>query len=231
MIKLTLFLGAAALGASLACGQTTALPDLVLNAARVQSSLHFDIRNFSRNDCAVQEGLVRGIGRRALVRFDVSAANLGAADLFLGDPTTQTNLFAYSACHRHYHFTGYATYELLNATGTVVVTGRKQAFCLEDFEPAVSNPTPAKYNCGYQGISAGWADTYGSYLDGQWLDITGVPPGNYYLRVIINPYNVTLWQGGTIDPSNVPTALAMQESDYSNNTAVVPVRIPVFKLK
>ena len=87
---------------------------------------------------------------------------------------------------------------------------------------------PAKYTCGYQGISVGWADIYGAYLDGQWLDITGVSPAapghQYYLRVIINPFNVP---DSSYYAPGAPAALAMQELDYSNNTALVPVTIPI----
>ena len=213
--------------ASRAESQSGRLPDLVVDRGRVQSSVVFQVKNFTRNDCALLEGSVLATGKRALMRFDVSAANLGAADLFLGDPTQHPDLFTYSPCHRHYHFNGYASYELLNTSLAMVLTGRKQAFCLEDFEIASATAGPAKYTCGNQGISVGWADTYGSYLDGQWLDITGIPPGPYFLRVIINPYNVTLSGGGTIAPANVPAASALQESNYSNNTAVVPVTIPI----
>ena len=42
-------------------------------------------------------------------------------------------------------------------------------------------------DCDNQGISAGWEDSYDSSLDCQWLDITGVPAGDYILRVTVNP--------------------------------------------
>ena len=60
----------------------------------------------------------------------------------------------------------------------------------------------------------GWADTYGSYLTGQWLDITDIPPGKYLLRVSINPVN--------------PVSLehAFKELSYVNNQATVEVIIP-----
>ena len=105
------------------------------------------------------------------------------------------------------------------------MSGRKQAVCLEDFErdPLSPSAAPAVYTCNNQGISVGWADTYASYLDGQWLDITGVAAGTYWLRVIVNPYNVA---GSPIYNPNSPAALALRESEYSDNVAVVPVTIP-----
>jgi hypothetical protein len=35
------------------------------------------------------------------------------------------------------------------------------------------------YVCGNQGITSGWADLYSKNLSGQWIDITGVPDGDY----------------------------------------------------
>ena len=40
-----------------------------------------------------------------------------------------------------------------------------------------------QYDCVFQGLSAGWADVYSSDLDCQWLDVTGVPEGDYLLRM------------------------------------------------
>ena len=154
------------------------------------------------------EGCVGGTGKRLLLRFDVATPNIGTADLILGRPEDHPEYFEYSPCHGHYHFSGYARYELLTTVGANVVTGRKQAFCLEDVAPYLANAGPAKFTCSYQGISVGWQDIYGSYLDCQWLDVTGVPAGNYLLRVTINPDGI------------------LTESDYSNNAATVPVTIP-----
>jgi hypothetical protein len=95
-----------------------------------------------------------------------------------------------------------------------VVTGHKQGFCIMDFAPAqptihgAAPPDPLpKYHCGSQGISRGWADTYVFTLDGQWVDVTGLPPGAYVLEAEVNPERVFL------------------ESAYGNNRAAVPVAV------
>ena len=186
----------------------TALPDLTIDGARLQSSVDFVTKNFKANDCALVEGCVGGTGKRKLMRFDVATPNIGTADMYLGSPVNNP-LFIYSPCHGHYHFTKYATYELLDLSGTTILLGRKQAFCLEDFAPYYSPQVSSRgYTCSNQGISVGWQDIYYKTLDCQWLDVTGIKPGNYQLRVTINPERVLV------------------ESSYANNAATVPVTIP-----
>ncbi len=205
--RMIFFTALAALSIPQAAMAQIALPDLTIDAARLQSSIEIKTSPFRTNDCAVVEGCVDGKGKRTLLRFDVATPNIGTGDLVLGDPRSNTNLFEFSPCHGHYHFTGYASYELLTTSDTTVITGRKQAFCLLDFARYSSTAGPGKFTCDYQGISAGWQDIYGSYLDCQWLDITGVLPGDYLLRITINPEQRLI------------------ESNYSNNTATATVRI------
>lgn len=92
----------------------TGLANLVLNTARVQSSISFKTQSFTTKDCAYVEQSLTGTGKRTLMRFDVSAANRGSAAMVLGNPVGNP-LFQYSACHRHYHFSGYALYELFRS--------------------------------------------------------------------------------------------------------------------
>ena len=195
----------------------TGMPNITINAARLQASVVFRGAQFKATDCAMVEGCINGSGKRNLMKFDVQTPNVSTTDLILGSPADNP-AFSFSPCHGHYHLLGYAIYDLLNLNATPVlvngvsVVGHKQAFCLEDYEPWTSNSGPAKYTCSYQGISAGWSDTYGSYLDCQWIDVTGVPPGKYLLRVTIN--------GGLNGPH------VFGESDYADNVATVPVTIP-----
>lgn len=42
------------------------------------------------------------------------------------------------------------------------------------------------FDCDYQGLSSGWGDLYDRTLDGQWVDVTGVPAGDYVLVVEVN---------------------------------------------
>ena len=182
-----------------------ALPDLTIDAALLQRSLRVDEANFAADDCAVAEGCVGGTGLRRLLRFSTATPNVGGADLFVGNPNESPEA-QWSACHGHFHMLDYAAYRLLRSDGSVAAEGHKQAFCLMDTEAlGTHGPTRAVYDCGYQGISRGWSDTYGSGLDCQWVDVTGVPEGAYQLEVVVNG------------------AQRYPESDVSNNVARVPV--------
>ena len=114
----------------------------------------------------------------------------------------------FDTCHGHYHYHQYAAYRLYSADAGLATTGRKQAFCALDSDRYWSDAGPSKYDCQDQGVSVGWADTYGSGLDCQWIDITDVAPGDYTLEVEANP------------------ARLIAEKDYANNIARVHVTIP-----
>jgi hypothetical protein len=184
------------------------LPDLTVSVDKARSSLASVFETFGANHCALQEQCVDGTGVRRLLRFDTVTSNIGEADVTLGAPTAADG-FEFAQCHNHFHFEGYARYELLDATGRQVSAGHKQAFCLRD-DTAVGlpgAPTTERYNCDFQGIQRGWSDTYGANLDCQWVDITAVAPGDYVLRISINPDRI------------------LPESNYNNNVAEVPVTV------
>ncbi len=91
---------------------------------------------------------------------------------------------------------GFARYELWQ-TGPgggrlrLLRTSGKVSYCLLDSaEVREGEGGPGKYwycNPGLQGISPGWQDQYGSNLAGQWIDVTGLPPGYYALRSTADP--------------------------------------------
>lgn len=203
-------LGLASVSAFLsAAPKPSAKPDLSIDEARLDTSLYFETLTFPDDDCAVVEGCVNGSGPRDLMRFDVAIRNMGHADLVLGRPSRHREWFTYSPCHGHYHFTGFVEYELFDMQDGFVVAGRKQAFCLEDYEriPNVSGGR-RKFTCSNQGITVGWQDVYRAALDCQWLDVTDVPPGDYMLRV-------------TVDAGE-----KIAEENEMNNSAVALVTIP-----
>jgi hypothetical protein len=182
-----------------------ALPDLVLWGPA--TSPNVITRSFDTNDCEVLEGCETP-GTHQLLSFTTETRNIGAGDLVMGNPATNA-LFHYASCHGHYHFEEFANYDLLDTNGNVVASGHKVGFCLLDDHPWSSTANPqTKYSCGYQGIQVGWADVYEAGLPCQYIDVTGVAPGDYVLRMIVNPDEL------------------IPESDTDNNVTLVPVRIP-----
>jgi hypothetical protein len=87
------------------------------------------------------------------------------------------------------------------------IVGHKQGFCMIDMHQ-VAGSSEAKYTCDFQGLTSGWNDVYPSDLECQWVDVTQVPSGSYVLRITVNP-------NGTLE-----------EVDYLNNSADIPVSIP-----
>ncbi|MGH9884461.1 MAG: lysyl oxidase family protein [bacterium] len=185
-----------------------ALPDLQFVAGDMDRVVVMG-QDIPAGDCAIKEGCVATSGLRQLLRFKTSTVNRGAGDLIVGKPPPpgmSDGKFVWSDCHKHHHLKGYALYELLDETG-VVLTGRKQAFCVSDnkqVEPGIPFP---HYLCTDQGLSRGWADVYDMDVACQWLDVTDMAPGMYTLRITVNP-------DGVVD-----------ESDRTNNvfTKQVPL--------
>jgi hypothetical protein len=182
------------------------LPDLIFWSPAVSPTIIN--RTFTTEECEVLEGCAVP-GTRKLLSFTSETRNIGTGDLILGNPATNS-LFHFASCHGHYHFEGFAVYDLLDANGNSVASGNKIGFCLLDDRPwsTSANPTP-KYDCNNQGIQAGWSDVYAAGLPCQFIDITSVPAGEYVLRMEVNPYG------------------AIAESDTNNNVILVSVSIPV----
>ncbi|MEE2755764.1 MAG: lysyl oxidase family protein [Myxococcota bacterium] len=201
--------------AALDGGSDVGLPDLVLLQESLLSDVWLDEIFVTEDSCVFLEGCVAGVGMRRLLRFAVATANIGDVDLEMGRPADSPDLFEYSGCHEHFHFDGYADYNLASADGEVA-RGHKQAFCLMDTDrywtDDESVPDLERYSCGYQGITRGWADTYGSHLDCQWIDVTGVAPGDYRLHVAINE------------------ARRIVEKTYDNNDHSVEMTVSAFDL-
>ncbi|MDY7225460.1 lysyl oxidase family protein [Hyalangium rubrum] len=192
-------------------GVRAPLPDLMVDEARLKDEILFDTVFVTENSCAKVEECVSGTGARRVLRFSVEAVNQGFATLTVPQPAERPDLFTLSPCHGHYHFSGFASYALLDGQGRTVLNGRKQAYCMEDTQRVAMGPDvpcSKRFNCDNQGIQRGWSDLYGNTLDCQWLDITDVPPGDYRLQVTLNPTR------------------AFQELTLDNNTTSVPVTIP-----
>jgi hypothetical protein len=184
-----------------------ALPDLIIDGAYLAATIQQDVVDASGDLCLFNEGCVTGEGLRRVVRFGTRSANVGTADVVVGQPVAGNPLWEFDACHEHFHFEGYASYDLVDSTGAILPIGNKNGFCLQDLDVWSGSAECRRYDCNYQGISVGCADVYTPDLDCQWIDITDVAPGNYELVVRIN------------------TEGSIRELSADNNTATVSLQI------
>jgi hypothetical protein len=165
-------------------------PDLTVDPKRFTSQMEAVDRYFAADSCELFEGTVGGTGYRRILRFDVVLINGGDGNITIGSPTDTSgpyySVFEYSPCHGHYHIKGFADYKLLNLDGSVAAQGHKQAFCFIDTLKYANDNKRSYTSCDNQGITSGWGDWYYKQLSGQWIDITGVPEGDYIVHVEIN---------------------------------------------
>jgi hypothetical protein len=111
--------------------------------------------------------------------------------------------------HSHWHLQGFMRYELRTVFGASLRRDRKTGFCLGDRydgtgpDRAPGEPASPVYtsNCGLsrpdltsltQGISVGYGDDYPALLEGQYVDITGLPTGRYVLALRVDPDGLLL---------------------------------------
>jgi lysyl oxidase len=138
------------------------------------------------------------------------------------------------AIHQHYHFDGFAQSRLWRSDihgrrvgSAPIATGEKVSFCIAttninpdywakrafgaDAYPAPDCLSPDSTSGGLdhfkQGMSVGWTDEYNWFLPGQYVEVSGVPDGDYVLDT-------------TVDPTN-----RLIESDKTNNCGAVRVRL------
>ena len=125
--------------------------------------------------------------------------------------------YVVSSTHEHWHLLDFERYSLVSADGAEVARDRKTGFCLGDrFNSGgarLPNEPPRAVwvgECGRggrgllsieEGISPGYGDDYVPTLEGQHLELDGLPAGRYRLWHRVNPERM------------------LRESDYSNNAA------------
>lgn len=183
------------------------LPDLVPDPNYVQASTYVQRAHLYSLRCAAEEKCLASTAYtpeatdydvRVLLRFPQRVKNQGTADFL---PNRPRHSWEWHSCHQHYHsMDEFSHYDLLDATsGKKVAEGHKASFCLEDTTCDFGNLKRYACTSHTQGLSPGCYDTYNADIDCQWIDITDVQPGNYILKVQVNPKYLVL------------------ESDFTNN--------------
>ena len=112
--------------------------------------------------------------------------------------------YVVSPSHRHWHLLTFDRYTLRRVGGRRLARrDRKTGFCLGDRYralPPFAGPSPAEpgftSNCGLlqperlsvsEGISVGYGDDYAPNLEGQLVELSGLPAGRYVLTHEANP--------------------------------------------
>jgi len=102
--------------------------------------------------------------------------------------------------HNHWHQSGVASFAIKTGdpfTGQEVAKGVKITFCFVDVvftgvTGTEKKATPRRYfecNGDFQGLAAGWGDSYHQSTPLQELEVTGLPEGDYYLTHQADPDN------------------------------------------
>jgi hypothetical protein len=141
-------------------------------------------------------------------------------------PLSESHAFWGGDGHNHWHIYRLQEFTIRKVDpndpgllGPVVGRGAKIGFCFFDNTKInLSLPgapqTPRYTHCGTQtalsvtmGLSVGWGDIYGKWLNFQWIKINGLPDGKYRIHVTADPGNDFL------------------ESNETNNRSFTTIRI------
>jgi hypothetical protein len=124
--------------------------------------------------------------------------------------------------HSHWHLLPFERYELRTLAGAQIVRDHKSGFCLTSDHrsplPTLGPPAakPIQSECArdrpralrvLEGIAVGWGDIYIPAKEGQAIDISGVPPGDYDLVHRVN------------------VGRLLREADYSNDASSLRIRL------
>jgi hypothetical protein len=94
---------------------TSALPDLIVDAKSTQNNWIVRVEDLPATFCSVEEGGITP-GTHTLLRFTVTTPNIGKGDVFVGSPLKHMDpngdgnfsdadgLFEFATCHQHFHF-------------------------------------------------------------------------------------------------------------------------------
>jgi hypothetical protein len=137
-------------------------------------------------------------------------------------PTNAQMSWSFDDGHSHWHLIDFQKFKLVSLNANVLGNVAKTGFCAFDSYPYTS-PKQAFFTSDrdicqtnstgkvLMGTSRGWGDIYRWSIAFQWIDITGLPNGDYKLRVIVDP---PLGSGGRF-----------RESDDSNNRSWTKIHI------
>lgn len=206
------------------------LPDMIVDPVFLEDhEVRSDIRPGRFH--LIFSNAMANVGDGPLYMFAVKPKGKHAGDeqtqkvkqrIFRSDGTHYNRLagvFVFHPAHNHTHVDDWAIYRLREVlpgggVGATLGTSRKTSFCLLDsykydttLPNAPDDPQFSECNNQVQGISVGYEDLYDKSIPGQWIDVTDLPEGEYWLESEVDPKNNVL------------------EKDETNNVARIKVTI------
>lgn len=192
---------------------------------------------------------------RTLLRVTTATPNIGAGRLELRGSSSEPGVyqrvfradgssydrfagsFTFHPGHGHLHFDNWINLHLRTAltnggAGDIIAAGDKTSFAIIDLihydSSLPGSPNSGQYAGGLvQGLSVGWADVYSADLQDQWIDVTDVPSGRYWLEAIVDPANSILESNETNNAARILIDLVVPSSqpppnDRFSNSTVIP---------
>lgn len=166
------------------------------------------------------------------------------------EPSSAQMIYVNADGHHHWHLQHIAYYSLWNGDKSAeVAPAQKVGFCLEDSQRMEeTGPEKAVYSdeagapfgsrefCRqyqpeatdvYEGISEGWRDVYESNLAFQWVDLSNVAPGEYWLRAEADPEHFIQEAPGPKPPAYAEQATVVPGFDATAQSDFVETNHPL----
>jgi hypothetical protein len=192
---------------------------------------------------------------RTLMRVSTATPNTGAGKLELRGDSSAPGVyqrifradgssydrfagnFTFHPNHGHLHFDNWINLHLRavltnDGVGGIIASGHKTSFAIIDlvrYDPSLpGSPSSGQYTGGLvQGLSVGWADIYTADLQDQWIDVTDVPSGRYWLEAVVDPADSILESNETNNAARILVNLTVPSNqpppnDQFSNSIVIP---------
>lgn len=215
-----------------ALGQNALLPDLFMEPSRLTNNtidtnalpgrvlFRFDssIPNIGAGEFQLEaNGMDAGNGRQfvdqRIFRDDMTSFTVDAGDFVYNPPTTSMESTTWVS---------YRIRSILpnDGVGPILAEGGKPAVHITSstsYDLSLPNaPGPSERiiaSGGVHGISVGWTDIYSRFLPMQWIDITGLQSGEYWLEVVVDPGNNVMEEDDTNNTSRIKVMLDLPDDD------------------
>lgn len=196
-------------GSASGMAQPSGLPDLISDPPFIWFNKNVELADGETARVMAFDGYIHNIGTGSLqVTGNPQVEDGMRQQVFNGDTWEDvgpaTVRFETDDGHNHFHLIAASEYQLWNEDrSTVIGNAQKVGFCLidteqiEEIHDAFYTIEDSNY-CGVDspdateltmGISPGWRDTYEATITLQWVDISNVRPGQYWITSVVDPNN------------------------------------------